>query len=72
VSAHTVAGDANPARIQLIGECIENSLDQLFSDIAVHVITGVVGGFGGVDVEAGTGAEVVCVVLALDVESACG
>jgi hypothetical protein len=64
-----VAGDADPAGIEL-GESIEDSLGQFFGDIAVHVVAGVVGGFSGVDVEAGSGAEIVCVVFALDVETA--
>lgn len=66
---HTVAGDTNTTGIQL-RERSKDGLWQLFGDIAVHVIAGVVGGFSGVDVEAGAGAEVVCVVLALDVEAA--
>ena len=69
MSTHTVAGNTNAASIQL-GESIEDGLGQFFGDIAVHVIAGVVGGLCGVDVEAGTGAEVVCVVLALDVKAA--
>lgn len=65
---HTVAGNTNTTGIQL-GERSKDGLRQLVGDIAIHVIAGVVGSFGGVDVEAGTGAEVVCVILALDVEA---
>ena len=71
MSAHAVAGDTDTTGIQL-RESSEDSLWQLLGDIALHVIAGVVGSFGGVDVEAGAGAEVVCVVLALDVEAAYG
>lgn len=69
MAAHTVARDANPARIQL-GECVENSLGQLLRHVGVHVIPVVVGGFGGVDVEARSGAEVVGIVFAFNVQSA--
>ena len=69
MSTHTVAGNTNTTGIQL-GERSKNGLRQLVGDIAIHVIAGIVGGFGGVDVEAGAGAEIVCVVLALDVEAA--
>jgi hypothetical protein len=56
--------------IQLLRERREDSLGQFFSDVAVHVVPGVVGSFGGVDVEACARAEVVGVVFALDVETA--
>lgn len=69
MSAHTVASNTNTAGIQL-RESSKDGLWQFIGDIAIHVIAGVVGGFGGVDVEAGAGAEVVCIVLALDVEAA--
>lgn len=68
VSTHTVASDANAASVQL-GEGCENGLRQLFGHVAVHVVAGVVGRFRGINVEAGTGAEVVCIVLALDVQT---
>lgn len=71
MSAHAVAGDTNTTGIQL-RESSKDSLWQLVGDIAIHVVAGVVGSLGGVDVEAGAGAEVVCVVLALDIEAACG
>lgn len=69
VSTHTVTGDADTAGIQL-GESIENSLGQFFSDIAVHVIAVVVGRLCGVNVETGSRAEVVCIIFALDVQAA--
>lgn len=69
VSTHAVAGDTDAAGVQL-GESIKDSLWQLLSDVAVHVVAIVVGGLGGIDVEAGTGAEVICIVLALDIEAA--
>ena len=69
MSTHAVAGDTHAAGVQL-GESIEDSLGQFFGDVAVHVIAGVVRRLSGVDIEAGTGAKVVSIVLALDVQAA--
>jgi hypothetical protein len=69
MTAHAVSGNTNTARIKL-GECSKDGLRQFLGDVAVHVIAGVVGGLCSVDVEASAGAEVVCVILALDVEAA--
>lgn len=70
VAAHAMAGDANPAGVQL-GEGGEDGLGKLVGDVGVHVVAVVVGGFGGVDVEAGAATEVVGVVFAGDVQAAC-
>lgn len=70
MTAHAVSGNTDTARIKL-GECSKDGLRQFLGDVAVHVVAGVVGGLCSVDVEASAGAEVVCVILALDVEAAC-
>lgn len=70
MSTHAVTSDAHFAGVEL-GESSKDGLGQLFGDIAVHVIAVVVGGVGGVDVEAGTGAEVIRVVLAFNVQTTC-
>lgn len=60
---HTVTSDAHPLSIQ-IGKSSEDSLGQLFGNIAVHIIANVIRRLCGVDVEPGTGAEIVCIILA--------
>lgn len=68
MSTHTVASDAHPLSIQ-IGKSSEDSLGQLFGDIAVHIITSVIRLLCGVDVKTGTGAEIVCIILACNVQA---
>jgi len=68
VSTHAVTSDADFAGVEL-RESSKDGLWQLLGDVAVHVVAVVVWGFGGIDVEAGTGAEVVRVVLTLDVQT---
>ena len=67
---HTMTGNTHPPSIQL-GKRRKDSLGQFLGDVRVHVVAIVVGRLCGVDVEARAGAEVVCVVFALDVEAAC-
>lgn len=67
---HTMTGNTHPPRIQLGKRC-KDRLGQFLGDVRVHVVAIVVGRLCGVDVEARAGAEVVCVVFALDVEAAC-
>lgn len=69
MSTHAVTGDTDATRVQL-RESSKDRLRQLLGDVAVHVVTVLVGSLGGVDVEAGAGAKVIRVVLALDVEAA--
>lgn len=68
MATHAVTSNANVVRVQL-RERRKDSLRQLVADVAVHVVAGVVGGLGGVDVEASAGAKVIGVVLALDVQT---
>jgi hypothetical protein len=65
-----VTSDADFAGVEL-WESSEDGLRQLLGDVAVHVITVVVGRLGGVDVEAGTGAEVIGIILAFNVQATC-
>lgn len=68
VATHAVTSNANVTRVQL-RESRKDSLRQLLADVAVHVVAGVVGSLGGVDVEASTGAKVIGVILALNVQT---
>ena len=68
--AHTVPGNAHAALIQL-SKGLEERFGQLVGDVAVHAVVCGPGIAGGVDVEAGAAAEVVGVVFALDLETAC-
>lgn len=68
MSTHTVTGDTDATRVQL-RESSKDRLRQLLGDVAVHVVAVLVGSLGGIDVEAGAGAKVICVILALDVEA---
>jgi hypothetical protein len=71
MTTHTVSSNTDTARIKL-GESSKDSLGQFLGDVTVHVIAGVIGGLCGVDVEACAGAEVVCVVFALDAKATWG
>jgi hypothetical protein len=71
VAAHRVAGDGDAGAVELF-ELREECFGELVGDVAVHVVALVVGLLGGIDVEAGAGAEVVALVFALDVEAARG
>lgn len=68
VASHAVSRDAHAAGVEL-REGGKDCLGQLLGDVSVHVVTIVVGGLGRVDVEAGPGAKVPGVVLALDIET---
>lgn len=70
VSTHAVAGDTNAVGVQL-RESAKDSLRQLLGDIAVHIVAVVIRGLGGIDVEAGSGAEIISIILTLNVEAAC-
>ena len=67
---HTMPRDAHTVTIQLLRERREDRRGQLLSDVAVHVVSGVVGSLRGIDVEARAGAKVVGIVFAFDVEAA--
>lgn len=69
VSTHAVASDTDAVGVQL-RESTKDSLRQLLGNVAVHVVAVVIRGLGGIDVETGSGAEVICIILALDVEAA--
>lgn len=66
--SHTMSCNTNPPVIEL-RERRKNRLGQLLGDVGVHVIAGVVGCFGCVDVEARSGAEIVGVVFTLDIQA---
>lgn len=68
---HAVAEDTDPLAVHLL-EVLEDGLGQLRRDVAVHLVAFVPGGFGGVEVEGGAGAEVEGVVFAFDFEPTCG
>lgn len=63
---HTMPRNANPPLIDL-RERRKHSLGQFLGNVGVHVVAVVVGRLGSVDVEAGAGAKVVCVVFAFNV-----
>lgn len=54
---HAVARDADPRRIEFL-ERGKDGPRQFLRDVAVHVVSLVVWGLGGIDVEAGSGAKV--------------
>jgi hypothetical protein len=64
---HTMTRNTNPARINLLAKRLEDCRWQFLGYVAVHIVPFVVRRECGVDIEAGAGAEVVCVVFALDV-----
>jgi hypothetical protein len=70
VTTHAVASDTNAPSVEL-GECSKDSLGQFLSDIAVHIVAGVVRGLCSVNVESGAGTEVISVILAFDVKATC-
>ena len=65
MSTHTMPEDTNPLAIELL-EILENGVGQLGRDVAVHFIPLVPRRLGSVEVETRAGAEVICVILALD------
>lgn len=69
MTTHTMTRDTNSTRIQL-RECLEDGLGQFLRHIGIHVIPIVIGGFGSVDVEAGSSTKVICIIFTLDVQSA--
>lgn len=69
MTTHAVAGDTDAVGVQL-RESTKDGLRELLGDIAVHVVAVVVRRLGGIDVKPGTGAEIVCIILALNVEAA--
>ena len=69
MTTHTVPRKTNPTRIQL-RKRTKDRLGQLIYNITVHIITVIVGSLGSINVEASTAAKVVCIVLALNVQTA--
>lgn len=65
VSTHTMPRYADTVRVQLL-ERREEGLGELFGDVAVHLVAFAPGLLCRVDVETGTGAEVVGIVFAFD------
>jgi hypothetical protein len=63
MSSHTMSHDTHSLGIDLLKPC-KDSLRQLARDVAVHVIRLGPRGAGGIDIKAGTNAEVVVVVFA--------
>lgn len=66
-----MAEDTDPLAVHPL-EVLEDGLGQLGRDVAVHLVAFIPGGFGGVEVEAGAGAEVVGVVFTFDFEPTYG
>lgn len=66
---HTMTCNANSTRINLILKCLKDCRGQFLGYVAVHVVSFVVGRECSVDIEAGAGTKVVCVVFALDVQT---
>ena len=64
MSAHAVTRDADPAAVKLI-ECREECLGQFLGDIRIHVVSLRPRFLCSIDVETGTGTEIVGVILAL-------
>jgi hypothetical protein len=71
VTTHTVTSDTDAAGVEL-GELGEDGLGQFLGDVAVHIVACVIRGLCSVDVEASAGAEVISIILAFDVKTACG
>lgn len=69
MSSHTMTCNANSLRIQL-RKRRENRLGQFVRDICVHIVAGVVGRLGCVDVESRSRSKVVRVVFAFNVQTA--
>ena len=68
MAAHAVAGDGDAGVVKLV-EGGEERLGQLLGDVGVHFVVLSPWLFGRVDVEAGTGAKVVGLVLAFDLQA---
>lgn len=68
MSTHTMTRDAHSIRINL-RKRLKNRLGQFLRDISVHVIASVVGSLCSIDVEPSSGAKVVCVVFAFDIQA---
>lgn len=69
MSSHAMTRNTNSLRIQL-WKRRENRLGQFVCDVCVHIVAGVVGRLGCVDVEARSRSEVVRVVFAFNVQTA--
>lgn len=69
MTTHTVTSNANPASIQL-RESLEDNLGQFLSDIAIHIIALVIRSLGSINVETGARAEIISIILALNVQAA--
>ena len=65
MSTHTMPEDTDPLAIDLL-EILEDGLGELGRDVAVHLIPLVPRRLGSIEIEAGAGAEIVGIVLALD------
>ena len=65
MSTHTVPKDTDPLAIDLL-EILEDGLGELGRDVAVHLIPLVPRRLGSIEIEAGAGAEIICIILALE------
>jgi hypothetical protein len=70
VATHAVARDADSAPVQLL-ELLEECFRKFLCDVRVHVVSLRPGLLCRIYVEASARAEVVCVVLALDLQATC-
>lgn len=65
MSTHTMPKDTDSLAIDLL-EILEDGVGELGRDVAVHLIPLVPRRLGSVEIEAGAGAEIVCIILPLD------
>lgn len=68
MSTHTMARDTDTTRVQL-RESGKHGLRQFFGNVAIHVVAGIVGSFGSINVESSAGTKVVGIIFTLNVES---
>lgn len=69
MTTHAVARDADTGWVEFL-ERGKHRPRQFLRYVAVHVVSLVVRGLGGIDVEAGSGAKVPRIILAFDVQAA--
>ena len=68
MAAHAVACDADSASVKLL-ERSKESFGELFGNVRIHVVALCPWLLGRIDVKAGARAEIVGIVLALNLES---
>ena len=70
MSAHTVPEDTDPFRVYLL-KVVEDGRWHLGRDVTVHLVPLVPGSLCSVKVKARAGAEIVGVVLSLNLQATC-